>query len=157
MFDEGWRKWSGVHCVQSKLNKGFRCFADVSRGNNPLRFWMLEKITHKTAWQRLLFRAGIPDTFSCATIHSQPTLWIHQLKLFLTGWNAELFTSAASDGVASGLLPPQRIPSSQPVYSSKLCQGQGSMPCCTQTMFLRAEADLTCKWTHNEFVYSARE
>ncbi len=45
-------------------------------------------------------------------------------------------------------------PPSYPKYSPKLCHGQGSMPDCTPTVFLRTEADLTWKSAKNEFIHS---
>jgi hypothetical protein len=112
LFYEGWRKCGGVCCVQSEPNAGFRRFADVSRGNNPWRNLILRNFTHKLAWQtyqaKVLFQTGMPDTLSSTTIRSQSTLWIHQLKLFLTGWNVALCASTASDVAAAGFLPPLR-------------------------------------------------
>ncbi len=48
------------------------------------------------------------------TNRSQSSLWIHQLKLFQTGWNVALCPSAASDGAAAGFLPVPRTRPSSP-------------------------------------------
>ncbi len=63
----------------------------ILMGNSDALMTLVGEIIHGDSecysdiMAKVMFNAGVPDTFLSSTIRSQSTLWIHQLKLFRTG------------------------------------------------------------------------
>ena len=126
--------------------------ANLMRNSDPLLTLVGEKINGYSEYCRILLTKQHdkgPVQCRCARHISQ---YDHPLTINIMDPSTETISNRMKCGAVcirrqrhrhSRLSASTANPPSYPKYSPKLCHGQGSMPDCTRTVFLRTEADLT--------------